>query len=480
MVHDSSLPGGPGRASHSLTECLIELSTTWQHPYGKAAQNAAERAFVDTVACAIAAQNERAVRIVHSTLTSTSTPRIFGFPYTSNTAPQSTALLGAVAAHALDFDDVDDATISHPSAVLVPALLSLGAARGLSGKAIIDAYTCGVVAGRVLSRAIGIRDHYERGWHSTSTIGTVATAVAANRLLGFNSPASRRSLGISGSLAAGSRANFGTMTKPLHAGTAAHNAVLSSLLAEGGFTSDDTQLEAPLGFLDLHSSGDSDEAAATTETTAAADADSNIDPIGLNIKAYPCCYYTQAAADAVSDLAEAGLHAEDVAAIEVCVQPGGLSPLIHHRPVTGTQGKFSMEYVVAAMLLDGALTPQSFTDESVNRNAAQDLIPRVASTTNETPPLGDAAWTDGYAVVSVTLKTGESRSQRVDRPRGHVSRPLDEDRLRAKFDSCLAFGGLAASDSAYEGLRNLSAQKSVRLFVNDFEAALQSTERVTS
>ncbi|GAA1862329.1 MmgE/PrpD family protein [Brevibacterium marinum] len=456
-----------------LTERLTHLATQWQDPHPVETSQAGERAFVDTLACAIAAQEEPAVRIAGGAFASgASHSRVLGLPYAAGTDPQTIAILGGLAAHALDFDDVDDATISHPSAVLVPALLALSAARDLSGQTVVDAYTRGTVAGRIIAADIGIERHYELGWHSTSTIGTVAAAVATSCLLGLDAAATRHALGVAGSLAAGSRQNFGTMTKPLHAGIAASNAVLAALLAEGGFTADASQLESPLGFLALHSPGTVSNGTAATVTTA----DSVAEPIGLNIKAYPCCYYIQAAADAVSDLTESGLRAEDIATIEVCVQPGGLVPLIHHRPITGLEGKFSMEYAIAAMLLDHELTPQSFTDAAVNRGAAQELIPRVVPTTSQLPPIGAAEWTDGYAVVTATSKDGHTRTHRVDRPRGHVTRPLDEDRLRAKFDGCLAFAGLAADDETYSALRRLSSRSSMADFAQMLVASVTPAE----
>ena len=334
----------------SLTDRLTHLATTWQNPHPAESSDAAERAFVDTLACAIAAQDEDAVRIAGRAFASEVSPsQPLGLPYSTDSAPQTVALLGGLAAHALDYDDVDDATISHPSAVLVPALLALGTARDLSGKAVIDAYVRGVVAGRIIAAGIGIDGHYELGWHSTSTIGTVAATVATSRLLGFDAGATRYALGIAGSLAAGSRQNFGTMTKPLHAGVAASNAIVAALLAEGGFTSDEAQLESPLGFLALHSP----ESGATNRDGSTASAGSDVtieesvtEPIGLNIKAYPCCYYIQAAADAVSDLIDSGLQADDVSTLEVCVQPGGLVPssIIAQSPVCKANSVWSTRW----------------------------------------------------------------------------------------------------------------------------------------
>lgn len=139
-----------------------------------------------------------------------------------------------------------------------------------------------------------------------------------------------------------------------------------------------------------------------------------------------------------------------------------------------------MEYALAAMLVDHELTPQSFTDDGVNRSAAQDLIPRITSVTNALPPIGAAEWTDGYAVVTVTTQDGQTRTQRVDRPRGHATRPLDEHRLRAKFDNCLTFAGLTTDDQTYSALRNLSAQSSMTTFAEALATAVVPTEEALS
>jgi 2-methylcitrate dehydratase PrpD len=372
-------------------------------------------------------------------------------PYGRGDDPRHTALLGGLAAHALDYDDVDDATISHPSAVLVPTLLALSEQLDVTGAEVLDAYWVGLASGRLLGSAIGITSHYNQGWHSTATVGTVGAAAAAARLLGLDAERTTWALGIAGSLAAGSRQNFGTMTKPLHAGTAAANAVLAGRLAAHGFTADAEQLDGPLGFLALHSTEDG--------TPTATDAD--LELLGLNVKLYPCCYYTHSAADSMVDLAASGLRPEDVAAVEVVVQPHGLAPLIHSRPTTGLEGKFSMEYVMAAALLDGGLSLTSFTDEAVARPATQELIPRVTTRTAETPPVGPGDWKDGYAVVLVDTHDGRRIEHRTDRPRGHASWPVDETGLRQKFDDCVQFGGFAPSDGLFNAIRSMGAAPSM-------------------
>jgi len=416
-----------------LTGRLVDIAASWQHPRPAEAARAAGIAFADTVACAIAGLPDPAVA-AYSRATGCA-------PFDVGAPPADVARATGLAAHALDYDDVDDATISHPSAAMVPALLAIGSDRGSAGADAVRAFHRGLVVGRLLGAGLGVRSHYEAGWHTTSTIGTVAAAAAVGSLLGLDAERMRAALGIAGSLAQGSRQNFGTMTKPLHAGAAAHSAVLAATLAEQGFTADPQLLEGPLGFIGLHRG--------TTDSPPVTDAD--IATAFLNVKLYPCCYYTHAPADAAgqlrADLLREGVDPATVASVHVTVQPGGLAPLIHPRPTDGTQAKFSMEHVIAAMLADGAVTLTTFEPETLARPDVRGLLTRVTKAEAEVPPLGPADWTAGYAVVEATLADGRTLRRRVDRPRGHATRPVDDATLRAKFDDCLAAASIPVPDT---------------------------------
>ena len=428
----------------SLTARIAGTVLSWAPGDEGAAAELAERAAVDTVAGALAAREDPTV-LLHL--------KALGAP----TSTEARALLGGLAGHALDYDDVDDLLIGHPSTVLVPALLALAAERDLSGSRVVDAFSVGLFVCRQLATVTGIDAHYSAGWHATSTIGTVAGATALARLLELDEERTRCALGIAGSLALGSRQNFGTMTKPLHAGVAASNAVLAAKLAEAGFTADPDQLDGPLGFLALHHGADGTPDARVPGP----------DEMGLNVKLYPCCYYLHAALDTVLDLHQ-DVDPDRVEKVEVTVHPGGLRPLIHHRPQTGLQGKFSMEYAVAAGLLDGRIRLATFTDEAVRRPAAQALLRKVVVANAEDPPVGGPR--DGaYAVVRITTQDGQVHEGRTDRARGHASRPVDDAELRAKWDDCVSFGRWdegAAFEELYTRLRGLREEASVRSLVD--------------
>jgi 2-methylcitrate dehydratase PrpD len=395
----------------------------------------ATRAVLDTVGVAIAARLEPSFTILARTVgQGTCTGDATVLASRTRTQPAQAALLNGTAGHALDFDDVADEIKGHPSVVLVPALMAVAEANGNSGRDLLEAYVVGFEAACAIALGLPIEGHYARGWHATATIGVIAAACGAGRLLRLDEVRMRHALGIAASMASGSRQNFGTMTKPLHAGMAAHHAVMAAQLAASGFTADPDQLEGSLGYFALY--GVEPDPAAVAHALAGPRV---LVDHGLNAKKYACCYETHRTADAALTLHERGLRAWDARSVTVSVQPGGAQAIIHHCPRSGLQGKFSVEYVVAAGLLDGRLTLSSFTDEAVQRPEAQALLQRVVLQEAAQPPFGPTSFEHAYAAVEVTLNDGSRVRERCDVPHGHASRPLSDADLEAKFRDCVDF-----------------------------------------
>jgi 2-methylcitrate dehydratase PrpD len=160
------------------------------------------------------------------------------------------ALVNGVAAHALDYDDVAGSLGGHPSVMLIPALIPLGEWLGCSGRDLVLAYVVGFETMCRIARGVH-HHHYEKGWHPTATLGIFGTVAAAARLLRLPVPQTAVALGLAASLAAGFKANLGTMTKPLHVGHAVRDGVFAALLAQQGFTANPGALEHRQGFLDV-------------------------------------------------------------------------------------------------------------------------------------------------------------------------------------------------------------------------------------
>jgi 2-methylcitrate dehydratase PrpD len=179
---------------------------------------------------------------------------------------------------------------------------------------------------------------------------------------------------------------------------------------------------------------------------------------GLNVKKYPCCYNTHRLADAALAIQARGVDASLVKAVAATVEPGGQQAVIHHRPQTGLEGKFSSEYVLAACLLDGRVGLSTFSDAAVGRAEAQDLLRRVTIGESATPPWGAPEFDHAYAAVEVTLSDGRVLRERCDVPRGDARAPLSADDLEAKFRDCLAFVDSDwDADRLLDSLRHLDA-----------------------
>ncbi len=259
-------------------------------------------------------------------------------------------------------------------------------------------------------------------------------------------------------MASGSRQNFGTMTKPLHAGLAARDAVIAVELAANGFTADPHELEGPAGYFRQY--GVDPRPASVIDALERARV---LLDRGLNVKKYPCCYGTHRMADAALTLRSRDLRADQIQSIRVAVEPAGTQAIIHHRPATGLQGKFSGEYVTAACFLDGEVRLSTFTDEAVMRAEAQDLLRRVTIDESAVPPFGAADFEHAYATLEVDLRDGTSVRERCDIPRGDARIPLGDADVEAKFRDCLSFAGSEwDTDRLLARLWNLRSAPDVR------------------
>jgi 2-methylcitrate dehydratase PrpD len=347
------------------------------------------------------------------------------------TAPTWAALANGTAGHAHDFDDTNFALIGHPSAPLLAAALAAAEAEPTDGAAVVLAYLIGFE----VSAALGIvlnPDHYTRGWHATTSIGTLGCAAAAASLLGLDPGQTRHALGIAASLASGLKENFGSMTKPFHAGHAARNGVFAALAAREGLTASDSALDGRQGY-----------AAAFSATTLAPDAFDALGQrwqillSGIAVKPYPSCALTHSAIDALLDLrARHGLSAEEVAEVEVGVSRVVPDVLRHHAPTTGLERKFSMPYCAAAALATGRVDLGSFDDGPVADIGTRALMERVRMVVDPTIPDGltEHAWTR----VTVRLRDGRALESPPRGASGHPDQPLSDAQLRAKFRACAA------------------------------------------
>src|SRR5262245_7120366 len=283
------------------------------------------------------------------------------------------ALANGTAAHALDFDDMCFVSLAHPSAPLVPALLAAGEVVGARGATLLHAYIVGFEVETRLGQALNPR-HYQRGWHCTSTLGTVGAAAGVARVLELDAAAAGHALAIAASAAAGLKENFGTMVKPLHAGLAARSAVTAGFLARSGMTASAKALDGPQGLLHAMDG----QHASFGELLGDFGSRWEILDTGITVKLYPSCAGTHPALDAVLDLRQReSLDADAVDRVDIDVDSITPTILIHERPATGLEGKFSMPFCAASAIVFGQVGVETFDDEHVHDERVRRLMPRV-------------------------------------------------------------------------------------------------------
>jgi 2-methylcitrate dehydratase PrpD len=363
----------------------------WAHDLRPADEDLAlaDRSLLDTIAVTLAARDH---------------------PVTKIAAPLSEPGRWAAAGHVLDFDDLHMPSTTHISAVCVPTALACG------GGAHAYLAAAGVMAR--LGTALGW-PHYSAGWHATCTAGAPAAAAGAAVALGLDAERIATAIAFAVPAAGGVQRAFGTDAKSLQVGFAVEAGLRAATLAEAGASADYTALDEWL----LLVRGD----------PAALDLAGPAVPDGLAIKMYPCCYALQRPIAALADLVgAAGLDATDVRRIELRTPEATVVPLIHHRPDTGLQGKFSLEYAAAAALLDRYPGFASFTDEAVRRDEAARLVGIVET---ELEPGG--GWLlDGELHVAIADRTGAVHRGVLHHPPGSPARPPSAEQLAAKLADC--------------------------------------------
>jgi 2-methylcitrate dehydratase PrpD len=345
---------------------------------------------------------------------------------------QTSAMLAAwangVSAHALDFDS-SYVTMGQPMAGLVPTVFALAEPLGASGRDLVDAYLVGYEVTGKLVRSISTRSD-GGAWHATATVGSLGCTAAASRLLRLNEDQVRMALGITGSMASGIVANFGTMSKPLHAGLGARNGVMAAKLAQHGFSGNASVLEATNGYFAAFAGG-------TPETTSYLEELGRVWEIeqGVRYKPYPCGGLCHSAIDAAIALRqEHGLRPDAIDGVKVQVTDHTANRIVFGIPETEVQAKFSMGYVVARALVDGQLAPDTFSDEAIREPAVLELARKVQMEVD--PGFATAQRVRSPARVSIRLSDGRTVSREVAAARGGPESPLSADELRAKFRTC--------------------------------------------
>ena len=431
--------------THRMSEFVVDTSFT---DIPTEVINHSKKLITDTIGVALAGSDESSVTKVGNLQQGTgSSGSVIGSGEKKNM--YQAALINGTMAHALDFDDYSYGR-GHTSACILPATIAAGEDNGSSGEEILTAFVLGTESQLVLGNILN-PELQNRGWHQTSILGHIGAAIATAVLLNLNGQQIRRTIGIAASLSSGVKGNFGTMTKPYHAGISARGGVEAAYLAKEGFTASEDIFEADFGgFFDLFKDGQ-DFDSSHVDTLGS---DWEITDPAVAIKPYPSCAGTHAAIEAALLHRDSrAMDTEGIEQIYIRERPKWIAHTDNPAPETGLEGKFSVQYCVATALQNGSIWLDDFSDSSVKDRDVLDLAKKVTVE-------GDSNL-ENDCVMTISTNTAEYK-YRIDAARGTAKSPLTQAEVESKFENC-SEGKLTpdGKEEVLEIVRDLESQSDI-------------------
>jgi len=388
--------------------------------------------------------------------------------FRKKTSPSLAALVNGASGHADDYDDTQLVSspdriyglLTHPTVPVLAAALAVGEQISCSGSELVEAFITGFEVECKMAEAINPK-HYRRGFHTTATIGAFGSFAAAGTLMGLGERELRCGIGITASLASGIRVNFGTMTKPLHAGRAAMNGVTAMTLAKMGFTADQNALDGQWGFFQVLGDGYDEEKI----MGKLGNPYTIVDP-GATLKMYPCGSLGQPSMDALLEMVkEYGLAPDNVKEVRLRAGPNVLEPLRYQTPLNELEAKFSLQFGLSSILLEGKAGLLEYSDEFVNSHRVQEMMRRVR--TIHDPEIARMGTEKMRSVVEVELDDGRVVRRVAEDARGTPEKPLHEEDVYRKFVECSSFAlGEAEIRPIYEEIKRIMEYSDINEFTN--------------
>ena len=438
-------------------------------------------AVLDTIGVTLAGAADEAPRIVEEILELQNDGPCLIFGGSRRTSGLDAALVNGISSHVLDFDNTARHMGGHVSATIVPALIAAAEQFGLTGRDVLLAHVAGFETGARIGRGVN-QYHSEKGWHPTATLGVFAVTAACARLLKLSVEETETALALSTSLSAGTKANFGTMAKSLHAGQCARGGLMAALLARKGFTANPDAFEHKQGFFRVFNGAGNYDAASVVASWGTP---FDIVAPGASYKQYPCCYSTHASIEAALSMVRdhgGPFTAGELARVDSWTHETRLMHTDRPLPNSELDAKFSVQYCVARALLSGKVVLEHFEGDAYRDPVIRDLLARV----HAAPYTGKQFAPDDPfdAEIKITLTNGRTHSAKVDRPLGRASDdPIPAAQLRAKFENCaqrvLTPQAAAAAARTIEAFENLESMRSFTALLEPAEENVGRTRQVT-
>lgn len=340
------------------------------------------------------------------------------------------AQANAVAGHAWELDDWEEPGNTHPTVVLLPAILATSTLRHSKGAEALAAYAVGAEVIMQLGEAMSL-DHYARGFHSSATLGTIGAAAAVARLLGANAEQTAHALSLSVSQAIGYTLQIGSNAKPLQTGWAARNGVEAVLLAMQGLSGQLDVLDHPRGFAGLLGEFDAER---FDEILGRLGSPWALSTYGLVLKPWPSCGYTHRLMTAALELrVQVADRLSEVARIQTTLPDFHAEILQFGAPKTRADALFSIPACVAQILVTGNLS----LEDSAQAFWTDDRVARLMSLTDvEVDPAKNPDLNydpDQPDNVRITFQNGDILEAFCAYPLGAAQNPMRLDQLGAKY-----------------------------------------------
>jgi 2-methylcitrate dehydratase PrpD len=417
----------------TITRTLASWTASSDQLVKNGTLDVARYAMIDIVGCMIAGGPDEAPQRTYQAVSGLGSGAASIIGQAKGMPAPFAALVNGTAAHALDFDDNFHPTAGHATAVLAPMLLALGEERRSDGKSVLDAYIAGIEVLGAIGNGVNL-DHYERGWHSTSTIGAMAGGAACARLMELGADEVQSAISFGFSMACGSKLQFGSMAKPLHVGIAAQNGIMAARFAAAGLTATPEPLDDQWGFRDLFAGSDSPGFADAVSNLGAPCA---LERYGLKVKIHPCCASVHTAVDGVIALMhENDLQPDDIARVDIVVNRVSFDNLSFPEPENEMEARFSMEYCVALAVTKGTLKMTDFLPEAIADPDVRAWLPRVTMNMASSEPLPIADNGREPARVHLHLADGRELTLFMQHAKGVKQNPLNKAEVWAKFEDC--------------------------------------------
>jgi len=374
-------------------------------------------------------------------------------------APADAALINGTAAHALDFDDCNNTLGGHPSAPILPALFALSDVNTITPQDFLTAYILGFEVETKIAMCVNFH-HYTKGWHPTATLGTFGAAAACAKLLNLDLQQTATALALAASSAAGIKANFGTMTKPMHVGKSAKEGLMAAKLAQAGYTANtESVFEHHQGFFEVFNGKGFYEPTKAREFWAKP---WDIVEPGIAIKQYPCCGSTHPAVDVAIDIHNSpDFNINNILHIRAWIHERRLTHTNRPFPKSELDAKFSLQYVIARALLEGKVGIEHFENNIFLKQDVQNLLSKISvSAYNE--QMFDPSNHFG-ARVEIEFKNGKRLTQSVLQPHGRTSsNPLSKKQLSNKYELCTKkYLSPSGIELTQDWIENMLSQKHV-------------------